>query len=119
MINSENVPLIKTLQQNAIQPLRGRAVGAKRFLHDDARSFLGTARSSELLHYRSEQHWRNSEVMRRSLREAEFPTDRLKRRRILVIAIHVTQQAAQFLEGGRVKSPCFSRLSLALALSWS
>src|SRR5712671_5951659 len=49
MINSENVPLLKTLEQNAIQPLRGRAVGAKRFLHDDARSFLGTARSSELL----------------------------------------------------------------------
>src|SRR6266511_1177368 len=80
--------------------------------------FLGTARFSELVHHRSEQHRGNSEVMRRSLREAEFPTDCLKRRRILVIAIHVTEQAAQFLEGGS-RPPCFSRLSLALALTWS
>ena len=77
---------------------------SKRLLDDDARS-LGTARLGKLFHDCPKQQGRDGEVVRRPLGGAEFLADGLERRRVLVIAVHITQQAGQLVEGGGIESP--------------
>ena len=74
----------------------------ERLLDDDARA-RRCSRLRELLDDRPEQHWRDGEVVRRPLGGAEFLADGLERRRVLVVAVDVAQQAAQLVEGGGVE----------------
>jgi hypothetical protein len=77
---------------------------SKRLLDDDARS-LGTARLGKLFHDCPEEQRRDGEVVRRPLSGAEFLADGLERRRIVVIAVHVAEQAGQLVEGPGIESP--------------
>src|SRR5262249_40921541 len=56
----------------------------------------------ELLDDQLEQYGRDGQVVRRSPGRTERLADRLERRRVLIVAVHVAQQAAQPIERGRV-----------------
>ena len=62
------------------------------------RAPCAAVRLRQLLDNRFEQHRRNGQVMGGPLRPAEFFAERLEGGGIVVIAVHVTQQAAQLLE---------------------
>ena len=70
---------------------------AERLLDDDAGA-VGAARLAELLDDQPEQHGRDGEVVRGPLGGAELLAEGLERRRVLVVAVDVAQQAAQLVE---------------------
>src|SRR6266436_3821091 len=50
---------------------------------------------------------RNGKVVRRTFRRAELFAEGLKRRRALVVAVHVTKQTTQFVESCGVQTSVF------------
>ena len=93
---------LERLMQDAIEFLGRGKVVAKGFLDDHARA--GRAfRPGQLLDDLAEEHRRNGEVMRWMLRRAEFTTNRLKRRGVVVVAIDIMHQPAEFLERGGIE----------------
>ena len=74
VVDAEDGPFIESPQQNSIQRSRRGEIGAERLLHDDARA-LRRAGLAELLHNQSEQHWRNRQIVGRTLGGAEFLPD--------------------------------------------
>ena len=72
-------------------------------LFDDDAGAVGAARLGQLFHDQPEQHGRDGEVVRRPLRGAELLADGLKRRRVVVVAVDVAQQAAQLVERRRIE----------------
>ena len=67
-------------------------ISTERLFDDDAR-IGGAARFGQLFHDQSEQHGRDGEIVRRSLRRAQLLADGLKRGRIVVVAVNIPQQA--------------------------
>ena len=59
---------------------------------------------AELFHDHPEQHGRDGEVVRRALGRPSSLRDGLERGRIVVVAVHVAQQARQLGEGRRVEA---------------
>ena len=68
------------------------------------RASVGAARLGQLFHDQPEQHGRDGEVVRRPLRRAELLAEGLKRGRVVVVAVHIAQQAAQLVERRGVES---------------
>jgi hypothetical protein len=104
MVNTENSFFVEPAEQNAVEPLRADEVRPKWFFHDDARPFRDAAGLSKLLHDGAEQRWRNRKVKRRSSSVPERLSDGLECGGLVVVAIHVAQQAAQFHECSGVKA---------------
>ena len=102
VVDAEDAILAEGREQDLVERLRRGEAAPERFLHDDPRA-RGTAGVRDLLHHDTEDRGWNREVVRRPLGRAELPADRLERRRVVVVAVHVAQQARQFLEGGRVE----------------
>ena len=88
-------------------------------LFDDDAGALGAARLGELLHHHPEQQGRDGEVVRRPLRGTEFSADGLKRCRVVVVAVDVAQQAAQFVKRRGINSPVFLQAVAGPRRSWS
>src|SRR5262249_57608407 len=103
MVDAKDRLLVKGREENPIKLLRRREVMSKRLLDDDAGS-LGASRLGKLFHDRPKQQGRDGEVVGPPLGGAKFLPDGLERRRILVVAVPVAQQAAQLLEGREVHS---------------
>jgi hypothetical protein len=91
VIDAEDRGLGKRAEQHFVElPRRGEA-RAERLLDDDA-SPLGGAGRRQPFDDRSEQDRRDREVVRRAPGRAELAAQRLKCRRIVVIAVDVTQE---------------------------
>ncbi len=72
------------------------------------RALPGAAGLGELFHDRAERGGRNGKVIARAgCASPNFPAERLKDRRVVVVAIHVAQQAAQFFKRRRIKPAVF------------
>ena len=93
----------KAASRIAVELLRRGEVAAERLFDDDAGA-VGAARLAELLHDRPEQRGRDGEVVRRPLGRAELLAERLERRRVVVVAVDVAQQAAQLVERRRIEA---------------
>ena len=65
---------------------------AERFFDDDAGP-CGAARFDQLFHDRSEQMRRDRQIVRRSLGAFQFFAERLERRLVFVVTVHVAQQS--------------------------
>src|SRR5262245_13572485 len=96
MVDAEDRLLVERREQDPIEFLRRGEVVSKRLLDDDAGS-LSTASPGKLFHDRAKQQGRDGEVVGRSLGRAKFLADGLERRWVVVIAVHVAQQAAQLV----------------------
>jgi len=93
--------------QGTIQELRGFQVAAKRFLEDDAAAVVAAA-GSKALSDRLERRRRNGQVIQRLLRAAEAGAEFLKRRGVVVVAVHELKQLHEFLEAVRINAAlCF------------
>jgi hypothetical protein len=68
---------------------RGEIVAERLF--DDHASPLRAARLHQVVHHRSEEHWRNRQVVRWGLRSTELLANRVERRSVVVIAVDVAQ----------------------------
>src|SRR5580692_4441576 len=71
---------------------------AKGLLDNDTR-VLVAARLPKLFHHGLEHGWRDREIVRRPLRGAEFFADGHEGCRILVVSIHIVEQADQLVGG--------------------
>ena len=80
------------------------------------RALLGAAGLGQLFHHSAEGRGRNGQIIGRALRGTEFLAERLKRRRVIVIAIHIAQQSAQFLKRRRIESAVFFQAVLGPGL---
>src|SRR5215472_10599221 len=67
----------------------------------------GTARLCQLLDHCFKEHRWDGKVVCRSLRGAELSPDRLKGGSVLVVAVDITEQAAQLFECRRIDSAVF------------
>jgi hypothetical protein len=73
-----------------------------------------------LFHNQPEQHGRDGEVMRRPLRRAQLPANRLEGCRVVIVTVDVAQQTGQLGQGRGIGTPAmFLETSRALARSWS
>src|SRR5262249_59366356 len=104
MVDAKDRLLVKGREENPIKLLRRGEVMSKRLLDDDAGS-LGASSLGKLFHDGPEEQRRDGEVVGRPLGGAKFLANGLERRRVLVIAVHVAEQAAQLVESGRIESP--------------
>src|SRR5579885_1634980 len=115
MIDAEDRGFREAREQNAVQLARGGEVRAE-WLFDDHAAISGAARPREALDNGPKQHGGNGEIVRRPLRRAERVADRLKRGRIVVVAIHIAEQTGELLECGAVEpAVLFDALLRALA----
>src|SRR5215831_394829 len=103
MVDPEDRRLVKDAEQESIQLLRRGEIVAERFF-DNYPGARRAARFDELFHNSAEQYRRNRQVMRGMFGVLEFFAQRLKRRRVLVIAGHVPEQAGQFGERCGIES---------------
>src|SRR5262245_57589743 len=104
MIDTKDVLLVESAEQNPIEFLRRGEVVTERFFNDDA-STTSAACLGELFHDELEKGRWDGEVMRRPLRRAELLADGLEGSHVFVIAVDVPQQAAQLVECRRI-DPC-------------
>src|SRR5439155_17756020 len=95
--------LVEGAELRAVEGLRRGEVTAEGLFDDDA-SAVGAARQGQPFHDESEQRGRDGEVVRRALGGAELLANGLEGRRVLVVAVHVTQQAAQRVERRGIES---------------
>src|SRR5207302_1696695 len=107
MVDAENSFFVERAEQNAVEPLRADEVRPEWLLHNDARSLRDAAGLSKLLHDDAKERWRNRKIERGLPRGPERLADGLECGRVVVIAVHVAQQAAQFLECSGVKPAMF------------
>ncbi len=103
MIDAENRFLVESREQDAIERQCRNEVVSERFFDDDAGG-VGAVGLGELLHNQAEEHGRDGEVVGRPLSGTELLADGLKGSRILVIPVHVMEQAAQLVESGGIES---------------
>ena len=94
--------LIESFEQDGIERPRRGQVAAERLFNDHAGT-SGCSRSGKLLDDRAKRGRRDGQIIGRPLRRPEFAAQRLKRRRVVVVAVHVTQQAGQFLKRRRIQ----------------
>src|ERR1700739_3103139 len=106
MANAEDRSFLEGPKQDLVQFLRRCEVMADRLFHDDSRS-PPAVRSGQVLDDGFEQHRRNCQIMRRSLRILELLPKRSEGCRILVIAVDIAQHADQLLESGGIEPPMF------------
>ena len=104
MVDAENSLFVERAEQNTVEPLCADEVRPERLLHNDARSPCDAAGLSELLHDGAKERWRNRKIERRLPRGTECLADGLESGGVVVIAVHVAQQTAQFLECREVNS---------------
>ncbi len=103
MVDAEDRRFGKGSEQNPVQ-CPGRPEVCPKGLFDDHAGAFRAARLAELLDDRTEEHRRYGEVVRRTLRGAEFFADGRKRGEVLVVAVDVAQQAAELFEGRAVET---------------
>jgi hypothetical protein len=97
VVDPEDRCFVEGSEQDPVELPRGGDVVAERLLDDDAGA-VHTARLGELVHDQFEHHGRDGKVVRRPPGGTELFADGLERRRVLVVAIDVAQQAAQLTE---------------------
>ena len=68
---------------------------------------LGAAGAGEIFHNNAERGGWDSQIVGRPLRLAQFPMERLKSRRVVIIPVHVAEQARQLLKGHGIQSAVF------------
>src|SRR4249920_1689958 len=83
--------------QRAIQHLCRLQVSTERFLEDHPGAFV-TAAGPKALYDCLERRWWNGEVIQRMRRVAERRAELLKRRWVVVVAVHELEQRRQFGE---------------------
>src|SRR5215469_11672663 len=88
MVDPEDRCLVKGAEQESIQLLRRGEIVAEWFF-DNYPGARRAARFDQLFHNSAEQYWRNRQVMRGMSGVLELFAQRLKRRRVLVVASHV------------------------------
>src|SRR2546425_8771361 len=115
VVDPEDRCLIEGAEQDPVELLRGGDVVAERFLDDDAGA-VRAARLAELLHDQLEQHGRDGQVVRRPSGGAQLFADGLERRRVLVVAVDVAQQAAQLAERRGIEAPVLFEAVLGTGL---
>src|SRR5208282_1762317 len=106
MINSENRGFIELPEKDLIQMSRGLQIVTERLLNDDA----GVGRAAamrQLFEHRFEHGGRDGKIVRRPLRRFQLPAQRLERFGILVVSIHVAEQAGELFERGLVHATVF------------
>ena len=118
MIDSEDRLLIESVEQSAVELLRRREVVTERFFNNDASAHCAS-RLGKLCHNRTEQRRRDGEIVRRLLHWAKLLAQRMKRCRILVVAVNVMQQTNQLFESGGINSAVFFKALLRSCLKLS
>src|ERR1700693_1520939 len=68
---------------------------------------LRFVRFTQSFHYQPEQHWRDSEIVRRPSGRAQRFPDGFESRRVLVVPIYVAQQTDQLVEGRAINAAMF------------
>ena len=85
-------------------------------LFDDDSCAPGTIRFRQLFDDGLKQNRRNRQVMCRTLCVLELLAKRRESRRVLIVAVHVAQQAHQLFESGGIDAAMLLKAVLALVL---
>ena len=103
VVDAKNVFFPEDAVHHSVQCLRCGKILSERFFDHDARA-RGTTRLAEPMNDGLEQAGRDGEIVRRPLRVAQFPPQRLKSRRIGIVAVNVVHAAAQAAKSVRVQT---------------
>src|ERR1700722_5407649 len=103
MIDAEYVGFLENTKQNLIQLLRRGKIVPEGLLHNNSTT-SGAVGFRKMLHHRFKQNRRYRQVMRWTLCVLEFFAKRGERRGILIVAVHIAQQAGQFLKSSGIES---------------
>src|SRR5215468_231255 len=106
MVDAEDRLLVEGAQQRAVERLRREEIVTERFFNDDA-SAVRASSFAQLCHNRLEQPRRDGKIVRRLLRRAKLLPERLKRCRVLIVAVNIAQQTTQFFERGGMHPAVF------------
>ncbi len=104
VIDAEDRAFVEGAEQDPVELLRRCEVVAEGFLDDDA-GVPDEVGLGQLLDDQLEQHGRDGEIVRGPPGGAKLLADGLERRRVLVVAVHIPQQAAQRGECGGIEAP--------------
>src|SRR5262245_31205983 len=101
MVDAKDRLLVEGTEQGTVERLRREEIVTERFFNNDARAVRASS-FAQLFHNCLEQPGRNGEIVRWPLRRAQLLPEGLKRRRVLIVAVHIAQQTTQLCERGGI-----------------
>src|SRR5581483_6018881 len=97
VVDAKDRLFIESAEQSLIELSRRVEVATEGLLDNNPRA-AGAIGFAQLFYDGAEQHRRDGEIKRRLARAPQLPAQGLKRRRVFVVAVDVTQQPGQLVE---------------------